>query len=230
MILLKQVISLCWGHHSSWVSMQRCTQKRLWAALVVTAPYSPFTCAKEPFLVLCASSRHICAGLGALTRASTRGHRGKADAAPWVPSTNKDKSTVRSLLTAFSPNHCMLPYDSSSWSKLPEVPCCLVLSSSSLLLLPSTTPLWGPLCKCSGHRQACSQMESCPGVEMALEEGAGLSSHSILSPDPCRGGHKLEHVCIHLCFCTPAVWLTRSWPRALSWLLPEGVALESMRN
>ena len=108
--------------------------------------------------------------LGAPPRASSRGHRGKATCSTPIPSTNKDNSTVRSLWTTFPPNHCTLPYDNSSWSKLPEVPCCLGWFSPPAFALHHPT-LRTTVQMFRAIWLACSQMESCPGVKMALEEG-----------------------------------------------------------
>ena len=99
----------------------------------VAISYSPYTCAKEPFLV-CILLSHLCRAWGHHTGPVLEVTGERPHAAPPVPSTNKDKSTVRSLWTTFPPNHCMLPYDNSSWSKLPEVP--VAWSGSALLFCP----------------------------------------------------------------------------------------------
>ena len=137
--------------------------------VVTTSPYSPYTCAKEPFLV-CILLSHLCRAWGNHPGPvfEVRGER--PHAAPPVPSNDKDKSTVRSLWTTFPPNHCMLPYDKSSWSKLLGVHCCLGWFSPPAFALHHPT-LRTTVQMFRAIWLACSQMESCPGVKMALEEG-----------------------------------------------------------
>ena len=205
------------------VHRSRC-EPQWWSSLL---PTHPTHVPKSPSLW--ASSCHICAGLGGTTQGQYSRSEGKGHMQhPLSPPLTKTRaqwghSGLLSHLT-IACYHMIRAAGANSQKST------VAWAGSALLLLPSTTPLWGPLCKCSGQfGWHVPRWKVALGLRWHWRKGRIFQSlHSLTRPLPWwpkAGTHVYPFVFLH-------PWSLIDKELAQGWVLtpPKGVALGWMKK